>query len=227
MTSPIVIAIHGILTRQFRVSWPDRFDAWCASNAPSVRVLKKEYRAAPLPIWNTQLKNRWLARAIAAEVALFPAVADRKVNFVSHSNGTDIALKTIRLLAARGVVTDTFIAVGSILPTCLKASGVADLISDGALRRAVAYVSNTDRAVGVTRWPVLRRFTPYQDLGRRGWRLNGVALAHTWRDGEQLFHPIGDGEVMTRRFDGYDHGTYFDPNIREQTFALFRKDLGL
>jgi len=37
----LLVAIHGILTRQTDPSWPDYLDAWLSRQAPGVRVLKK------------------------------------------------------------------------------------------------------------------------------------------------------------------------------------------
>ena len=71
MKLSLVISIHGILTRQTVADWPDRFDAWCAHQQVDARVLKKEYIAGPFPLWNVLVKNRLLARGLAAEVELF------------------------------------------------------------------------------------------------------------------------------------------------------------
>src|SRR6185369_3138371 len=67
----IIAAIHGILTNQTDASWPDKFDAWLYPRAPHVKVLKKEYRAAPFPRWNCWVKDPLLARSLANEIELF------------------------------------------------------------------------------------------------------------------------------------------------------------
>src|SRR5258707_15344176 len=74
----ILVAIHGILTSQTEPSWPDKLDAWMYRRDPTVKVLKKEYRAGPFPRWNCWIKNPLLARSLANELELFlcPGEAD-------------------------------------------------------------------------------------------------------------------------------------------------------
>src|SRR5436853_260262 len=48
----LLVAIHGIMTNQTYASWPDKLDPWMFARDPSVKVLKKEYRAGPFPRWN-------------------------------------------------------------------------------------------------------------------------------------------------------------------------------
>jgi hypothetical protein len=68
---PILIAIHGILTRQTDASWPDKLDAWMYRRDPAVKVLKKEYAAGPFPRWNCWVKDPLLARGLVNEIELF------------------------------------------------------------------------------------------------------------------------------------------------------------
>lgn len=228
---PIVVAIHGIMTGQVSVSWPDKFLAWCDGRVDAL-VLKREYRALPLPMFNTLIKNRWLARSLANELELLiPDVGDqttsvgapefgdrqRKLHFVSHSNGTHIALLTIKRLAEIGVATDTAIFVGSVLHPDVVKSGIAALIGDGSLKRAFAYVSARDCALAI---PRLLPWCAYKDLGRQGFTWAGNQI-----ESISLQNPPYD--LMTRRFDRFGHGTYFDKENIEGTFELFREDLGL
>lgn len=263
---PIVIAIHGILTRQTVADWPDEFDAWCDRQGVAAKVLKKEYTAGPFPWWNVQVENRLLARGLAAEIELFydrtaavsqtsrsesntqgdgnVAAADaphtaalrrsgstalRPIHFIAHSNGTDVALKTIKLLAARGIPTHTFIAVGSVLNPSIEKNGIAVLFHEGDLKRAVAYCSWNDRAIRITELPILRRIGAYSDLGRTGWTHRGDEIPAVRRaaDVRTAYRTQDDGELVVRRFDDFDHGDYFNLINRDQTFGLFRKDLGL
>src|SRR5947209_18097788 len=95
----LVIAIHGILTRQTDASWPDKFDAWMSQRAPAIKVLKKEYFAGPLPRWNCWVRDPRLARGLVSEIELF---GDASIWFVAHSNGAVIALLAAKQLIERG-----------------------------------------------------------------------------------------------------------------------------
>lgn len=80
-TSPlrIVAAIHGLLTGETDASWVDHLDAWLlertarSAESPRLKLLKKEYRAGPWPRWNCWVRNRRLARGLAAEIELLAA----------------------------------------------------------------------------------------------------------------------------------------------------------
>jgi hypothetical protein len=217
---PLVIAVHGILTRMTAANWPD--ELWAAwSQDSTLCVLKKEYIGAPLPAWNKWVKNFIVARGLVAEVeAYVNAHGLGRISFVAHSNGCDIVVKTVKRLARKGIPTDTIILTGSVTELDVEASGLADLMRRGMLRRAVAYCSEKDRAIGLhIKWP-------YRNLGITGWKSAGVMLSvprvHT-HDVRAFLH----GEFVTRRFDNFDHGDYFDDLHRNTTFGLFRKDLGL
>lgn len=220
---PLIIAINGILTRQTVAAWPDRFDAWCERERVEAKVLKKEYIAGPFPLWNTLVRNWLIARGLAAEIELFcdqhPASSTQHLDlhFIAHSNGTDVALKTIRLLADRGIPTATFIAIGSVLKSDIVRSRVLDLLHEGDLGRAVAYSSPNDLAIKWGRWSL-----GYGGLGREGWKCWDTVLPSVKGD-EALSLDIGN--IYTRWFRG-GHGSYFTENP-ERTFALIRKDCGL
>jgi len=231
---PLLVAIHGILTSQTRADWPDRFDAWCEREGVNAHVLKKEYSAGPLPTWNVLVKNRRLAQGLAAEIELFYdnrlsqmkfSADEPKIHFVAHSNGTDVALKTVKLLAARGIPTSTIVLVGSVVEPDIIKNGIYDLMHEGDLDAAVAYASAKDSALGLeSKLP----WCAYKDLGRRGWMVNGEEIPAVRANTDvRTAYRVGESRIITRRFDEFDHGTYFDDTHREQTFALFRKDCGL
>lgn len=199
---PIVVAIHGILTPQIEVSWVDRLDAFAALNNYNCRVLKREYGAGPLPLWNVLVKNRLHSRSLVNEIELFGN--ECRLSFVAHSNGTDIALKTIHALAARGIRTDRFVALGSILHSDVRKNGIMDLIENGHLGAAFSYSSTSDDAVRFGR----------HSLGYHGLGVEG-------------FRGTNDHRVVTRWKDGYGHGTYFHPNIIGNTFMHIMQDLGI
>lgn len=229
---PIIIGINGIMTRQSVASWPDHFDAWCEREGVAAKVLKKEYLAVLLPpplvnasiLFNIWIRNRILARGIADEIELLCGDTERDIHFVAHSNGTDIALKAARILAARERPVKTLIVVGSVLRPDIRRNGVLDLMRAEDLERAICYCSRSDGALRFG-----RHTFGYSELGRRGWLLDGKPVNEVVADAPSL-HTHDDeiaGCCWSRRFDEYGHGTYFDQDHREQTFALIRKDLGL
>lgn len=232
---PLVVAIHGILTGRTVASWPDRFAEWCEQHGVDARIERKEYFAGPFPTWNVLVKNRILAKGLAAEVELWgaedrrpdahgmtdidqalssaPKIARRRICFVAHSNGTDIALKAVKRLAARGIATDTIILVGSVVQPDVARNGIRELLVTKMLRRAVAYWSPSDSAIGIAgRLP----WCAYKDLGKRGWMWRGAQAG-------QLY----DMGLYSLEFTAYDHGTYFDSTHSDSTFSYFRKDLEL
>jgi hypothetical protein len=229
---PIIAAIHGIMTRQTVASWVDEFDGWVyarsvQAGADTPLVIKKEYLALPLPAFNVWLKNWFLAWGLAAEIEVLADGHQRAtgqmplIHFVSHSNGTDIALKTIGVLARRGIKTEATIFVGSVLRADVRRNGVARLIGEGSLRRAYAYCSRRDGALAV---PRLLPICAYGHLGITGWTYGG-----SWMP-EQVFlqsNPNDEPDLVTRRFDRYGHGEYFAAAHIAGTFEQFRKDLHL
>lgn len=200
----IIVAIHGILTRTTSPSWPDALDAFL----PDCKVERRYYFAGPFPIFEHFVKNPRLARVLADEIAMvkrnLPGVP---LHFVAHSNGCDIALQTIQLLAKRGIRTDSAILTAAVIDPDVDRSGVTKLILDRQLGRAYAYCSKLDRALALPlKWP-------YKDLGRTGWMASG--------------EPFRSLSVITRRFDGYDHCDYFAPAHERATFAQMQRDMGL
>lgn len=205
----LIVAIHGILTEQTDANWVDRLHAWIGMTAA---VITCRYKAGPFPIWNHFVRNRWLARARSNEIEEFQIVArlrekrPYRVSFIAHSNGCDIAIKTARDLADRGIVTEAIILTGSVTHPDVRRNGVLELIQDGFLHRAFAYCSGSDL-------PLRLPFAwPYSDLGRRGWADVPAEL---------------EDRIVTRWFPGYGHSGYFAPENRERTFEQFASDIGL
>jgi len=197
----VVVAIHGILTRTTSPSWPDQLDAFLLD----CKVERRHYFAGPFPIFETFVWNRMRSRVLADQIAFLPSVFP--LHFVAHSNGCDIALKTIQLLAKRGRYVDTVILTGSVTDPDVKKSGVLKLVKSGALGRAYAYCGDRDLPLRLPfKWP-------YKDLGRRGWMLDG--------------EPYEELRVRTRMYCGYGHGDYFATEHRNITFATMRADMNL
>jgi len=203
---PLIIAIHGILTGQTTTSWPQRFEQFVEDQA-ALPVITKTYLGGPFPMLNVWLLNRILAREVLA--ALNPWLElprPPRLCFVAHSNGCDVALKTIRALAKRGIPTHSFVATGAAIEADVEKNGIADLLGSGMLSRAVAYCSKRDRAVAS------RFIWPYGHLGRTGWLIDGApANGH-------------DPRLITRFFDGFGHSTYFDEKHRTNTFHALLTD---
>jgi alpha-beta hydrolase superfamily lysophospholipase len=141
----LIVAIHGILTRQTNASWPDHLDAWMRERHPEVKVLKKEYAAGPFPRWNCWWKNPRLARGLAAELRLFPG--DEPLWLVAHSNGANIVLLTLpHLLASQGRVTGILLT-GAACAADTQQNGVAGWLASGQLSQAIAYCARNDAAL--------------------------------------------------------------------------------
>lgn len=142
----LFVLIHGILTKSTAPAWIDRLAHYLWLMEPGCETVKRRYTAGPFPIWNVFVKNHILARALAEE--LRPYCEDgAELHFVTHSNGADIALKTIRRLAQEGHKTNVAIFIGAALRSDIEASGLYELLELGAIRAAFAYCSSSDLAL--------------------------------------------------------------------------------
>jgi hypothetical protein len=227
---PLVYALNGILTRQTVASWPDEFAAWCEHEGVNAQIVRKEYFAGLWPWWNRLVRNPRIARGIVAEILADRAyhIGDgRDIHFVAHSNGTHIAVEAVKQLARRGIRTHTIILAGSILNPDIESNGIAELMREGLLLNAYAYISRKDSAVGFTRWYVIRRLCAYRDLGVTGWKANGQPLTPMHMVCRRDDAAPDPRWCFTRDFTPHDHGTYFDKDHRDQTFTQIREDLGL
>ncbi len=216
---PLVVLIHGILTGQTEPAWVHRFSEWLWKRGSSFECIKRCYSAGPFPMWNVWVKNWRLARALANELEPF-AEDGGEINFVTHSNGADVAVKVMRLLAKRGHKVKTAIFVAGAISADLKRAGLYDLHKGGTLSRAFAYCSRSDLAL---RWRVT---WPYGHLGRVGFRFDGG------NDGYWTLHTRGEAETLagesagffTRWFRG-GHGGYWHPATELATFEQILADL--
>jgi pimeloyl-ACP methyl ester carboxylesterase len=223
----ILVAIHGILTSQTDPSWPDRLDAWMYRRDPTVKVLKKEYRAGPFPRWNCWFKDPLLGRGLANEVELFlpsdkPAPA---LWFVAHSNGAVIALLAAKRLIESGHNVSGMILTGAACEGDIDKNHVDQWLRERRLGSAMAYSSAEDRVLpqpatssrSVIRaiYSVLAR--PYGSLGSTGWLRNGEPLS-------DIDRPFAT--LQTRWFAG-GHSIYFMPAHIERTFEQIYQDIAL
>lgn len=203
----VLVACHGILTGTTSPAWTDALGAFLFRERIAVWLEKKEYFAGPISIFNVFVRNRRFAKGLAAELEMIAGGATR-LHFVSHSNGTDICLRAIKLMAKKGIRTETFIATGSVLDPDVRENGVAELILADRLGRAYAYVSAKDLPLRLPlKWP-------YSDLGRRGWML----------DGQPYEAP---GVIVTRSYPDAGHSGYFSAENCEATFRQVCADMGL
>lgn len=206
----LIVLIHGILTSQTSPAWVDRLGHWLWTFTPRTEIIKRRYTAGPFPVWNVFVKNGILARALAEE--LRPYCEDgAELHFVTHSNGADIAVKTIRRLAKLGHKTKSAVFIGAAISAHLEKNGIGDLVKAGDLKTAFAYSSRNDLALK------FRFIWPYGFLGRVGFYHNGSA-------GNLVVSE--DGYALTRSFS-YGHGGYFHPENEPQVFKQIRQDLFL
>jgi hypothetical protein len=202
----VICAVHGILTGTQEASWCDAFDAYAWKQDPSARVLRKEYMAGPLPIWNCCYRNPRLARSLVAEVEQFLARGCSRVCFVGHSNGCEVALRAARILIDNKVPVFSMVLIAGACESDVLRSGVFDWVSDGFLYRATAVSSRADAVLAS------RLIWPYGRLGYTGWRLNGREFSDH------------SGAISTTWHDG-GHNRLLSPNNRETTFAWIWQQL--
>ena len=249
----LLVVIHGILTRQTEASWPDHFDAWLARRDPECRVLKKEYRAGPFPRWNNWIKNRQLARGLAAEIELFrsrPAsenpVPEGALSsnslpptwFIAHSNGAVIALLATQRLIARGCWVGGLILTGAACEADLDRNGILHWVRSGRVGAAIAYGSAEDHVLAgdprampsfgskLRQWAWRKLLWPYGCLGRTGWTWPGHTPRRSIANPEDpaKLCPTPFPNISMRWFSG-GHSSYFDPSNRIATFELFYHDV--
>lgn len=226
----ILAAVHGILTRQTIASWPDHLEVWldqrCGVNVamPRVRVLKKEYRAGPWPRLN-YLKNRKMAKGLAAEFALEPAA---EVWLLGHSNGAVVCLMTAKRLMAAGRRVGGIILTGAACEAEVTRNGVLEWMRKGMLGAAISYCSREDYVVDNGMHPeemrpgvvhrVRDRFHrwlmwPYGSLGRTGWLWDGKPVVRDMKTA-----------LFTRWYSG-GHSIYFAPGMRNCIFEQVLQDM--
>jgi hypothetical protein len=205
---PIIVAVHGILSGLTSPAWTSDFAHLVWLRGFGYGVLQRHYVAGPLPMFNVWLLNWFIARYLAAELKPY-AEDGAELNFVSHSNGADITVKTIRRLAQLGIKVNAAIFIAGAISCDVRRSGVEKLLLSGSLGRAIAYCSTGDLALRS------RLTWPYGHLGRLGFRRAG----RPFPAGEELAT-----RVMTRWSDG-GHCGYFSPEEMPKTFEQIIEDL--
>ena len=210
MSRLLAVLTHGIMNKTTDPSWPDHFDAYLLDRHPGVKSIKQRYAAGPFPLWNVLWKNPSHAASLVEEIQVLMNPHDR-ICFVGHSNGTDVNLRAVKMLAGVGIKTDVMVLIGSVVGSDVQRSGILPLIESGALRKAVAYCSPLDSAVGLPLIGV------YGRLGKTGFQWGGQDFATS--------------SIFTRWFPGYEHSTYFSGtgtgSPRQDTFEKLWSDMKL
>jgi pimeloyl-ACP methyl ester carboxylesterase len=222
----LILLLHGILTRRTSESWPKHFSGYVAS-LPDVATEAIYYEAGPIAWWNTLVRNPRLARDLAGRVETRHRYETRRVHLVAHSNGADIAVRAMRRLAEAGIRVETAILTGAAIESDIERSGLAALVGDGHLGRAIAYCSPSDGVV--RRLEILPG--GYGALGAKGFRRGGKPIG-LQLDGYQTIADLPDWGMdrfryVTRRFENFGHGEYFDPAERRRCFDAIISDLGI
>lgn len=236
-----VTLIHGIHEGLTDPGWTGALKARLALSGVPVVVETEKYQATALPWWNVYLKNPRYAKHHANLIDDFsrkytlnrlPGSAGEsgvqlpsfKVHLIAHSNGTDIALKTVLRLAAMGIRTETLILVSAAVHSDVERSKLARVIESGHLRRAIAYCNDSDVVIGGLQW------IPggYGSLGTLGFERDGVPTGIRV-EGYQQLDGWGDTRhrYITRWFRGFGHSGVLRPANYDRTFASFEADMGL
>ena len=209
MNRTLLVAAHGILTGGTNPNWTEVLEAWATDSA----VIQTQYLAGPFAPINLFWRNPRLARKLAKRIQLHSF--DRLV-FVAHSNGCDVVLRTIALLAKKGIRTDGVVLTGSVTPPNPEAHGMAENVRLNLLGRVFAYCSKKDGPLQLAlKWP-------YSNLGVTGWLFDQVWELDHIRDFRSLC-----AAFITRRFDDLGHCDYFSPAHRARVFAQIAEDLGI
>lgn len=222
---PHIVCINGIRTPTTTASWPKRLGPYLESRYYCTTEAH-HYYTGPVPAWNLWVVNPKIARVLASSIeSRMEEIGMHPLHLVAHSNGTNIALALAAALWARKIRVETMILIGSALHSDVEKSGLARLIAEGGVRRAVAYCSADDM--------VVRRLQDvpgfYGSLGSRGFERGGQPTGLRV-DGYQ---PLGlewgtdKHRYVTRMFTGYGHSDYFVETYRPATFACVARDLRL
>jgi pimeloyl-ACP methyl ester carboxylesterase len=192
---------------------------------PGLSTEAHYYRAGVVPAWNLWVVNPGIARSLATSIEARVHRAETAVHIVAHSNGTNIAVSLASQLARRGIPVESLVLVGSALHSDVVRNGLADLVERAWVKRAWAWCSPDD--VVIRRLQSIPGF--YGSLGARGFtrggsptglRVEGLQpLGTTWADRKSRF--------VTRWFDGYSHGEWFDPGNEDATYRGIIADMGL
>lgn len=216
-----ITAIHGINTKLTRPSWPWWFQAHGVKSKFSALIQTEHYWAFPFPMWNNLILNPKYAKALAKRTKLLAdELPGTPVQFVAHSNGSNIAVETVKRLAELGIRTDTVILIGSAVKSDVKESGLLSLYEANMVDRVFAYISDGDEVITPLKWLPGR----YGNLGVTGFSHNGSRFGYWLGANEPATEDRG---FFVRQFPGFGHSGYFEGLALLQTFRLIFQDLRL
>lgn len=214
----MITAIHGINTGLTDKSWNLQLQAYAVNQGWPATVQTEHYKAGPWPWWNTHVKNPRLAKAVFNRLMMLEE--RHSIHIVAHSNGGDIALKAVKLLAKAGRRVDSLVLIGAAVESDIGKSGLLDLVTDDLLGKVVSYCSHLDTVVN--KLELIKG--NYGALGGKGFRLNlgfvGMILTGHEED-------PGTKNFITRWFDEFGHSGYFAPPTIRLTFETIKKDFGI
>lgn len=215
----LIYALHGIDSDN-EDSFVEPFEDFIAVNDKDMTVLSHEYTAGPLPLFN----NWWLDGRLATDIyqQILKVRGTRPIYLVAYSNGTVIALRVAKMLAAFGIRVGGIILIAGAIEANIERNGIQKLFSTGKLGLAAAYCSHEDDVVrgdpraDTTWWGKLKDrvwgacMWPYGSLGVTGWLSNN--------------QPTGDADLITRWYRG-GHSGYFHPPQEAQVFTQILSDI--
>ena len=207
-----VFIIHGIRTKATRRIWIQMLRIWLyIKYGMALYIITEKYKAGPFSVRNHLSVNPYQAASLfeECEIALEMFGEGVGLNFVSHSNGTNVTLGALKLLAEQGIPVRNVVLIGSAINSDVERSGILELVNSGAVQKVTCFVSEKDRVVG---WLEKIPFF-YGSLGAKGFRKNG--------------NPFETNRIRTIRFEKYGHSDYFESENIDNTFELIDRELDL
>ena len=218
----LFIAIHGILGGVTRRDALLDFSVHVQRLEIPAFVMRREYRAGPLPFVNRHWTNPRAAKGFAAAAIL--AIEElgnvRRIFVVTHSNGGNIGVMVMREMSAAGHRVNGCVLIASATHSDVRVNGLLDLTANHGLERAVVYWSDQDRIIA----PRQSYPGPYGSHGARGHELGREPYGQTVSGVERVEYQPG---FLSREFPGFGHSQYFDHNVKRVTFDLALHDLGV
>jgi pimeloyl-ACP methyl ester carboxylesterase len=217
-----IAAVHGIHTKLTRPSWPWWFQAHAVKSKISAVIQTEHYWAFAWPSWNNLILNPRYGKSLARRLKLLvDEVPGTPVQFVAHSNGTNITVEAVKNLAEAGIKVDTIILIGSAVDADIEKSGLLKLFEDKMVDKIFAYVSDADEVIRPLRWHPGK----YGTLGVDGFRFKGDRFG-VWLVTDET-PAAGERGFFVREFRDMSHSGYFDGLTLLSTLKLVCKDLHL
>lgn len=220
-----LLILNGILTPAHAHGWGVHAENYFRNEAPGIRVLYRHYWAGPIPMWTHWVVNPREVRHLVHRLGPLAGNEDNSLLVLAHSNGTNIAVPTMRELAKLGLRTEAAILMGSALPSRVDRSGLLDLANAGHLGRAFAYCDPKDRIASHR-----REWVPFWwgGLGALGFLDENRNRFGLELPNYAPMPPDSSARFVTRMFEGLGHNGYTaSPATRAEIFNLAKADFGL